>query len=778
MVAQVTRHHSKGQPVSATIFRSRLAAATTAVGVLVAPLAVVGLTAAPAHAAPVVEVNLVAVNDFHGRINANTTSWASTVETVSADTTTPANTLMVGAGDLIGASEFASAILSDQPTIDVMNTLDLDASAVGNHEFDKGWADLRDRVIGPDASRNAKWDYLASNVTLRANGAPALPPFSTFTLDSGTPADTTDDLTVGVVGGVTDETPSLVSPAGVAELQFSEEVAASAKYADILKDGNPANGEADIVVATFHSGAAVGAGSTFEQEVAKNGVFARMANMTGNVDAVINGHTHQTYAWQGPKPGGGTRAYIQTGEYAANVGQIKLTVDVGAVGGPAVTSFTVKNVARAATADLTNPRVAQVKTIVDAALANAKVVGDTPVGAVSADISRAYDGVDNSGKPVEDRGSESPLGDLVANALRDGIPADIAKPDLGIVNPGGLRADLIFKGDPATNPANTDGVITYAEANNVLPFVNNISTVALTGAQIKKILEQQWQPAGAQRPFLHLGLSDNVQTTLDGFKPVGERVTSIRINGAPIDLAKTYSVSTFSFLSAGGDNFTAFKEGTTKDTGLVDRDLWIKYLTDHKPVAPNFAREQIHVSGLKASYKAGERASLVFTKLDMGALGAPKNTKLDLVKVNKDGSTLTFGTATVTDGNARALFTVRGGKEFRIVAQDSKTTIARAVVKTKPTLSHRVFPKAKFIKAKKTRVRVKIKLKSEVATPVKGRVTIRVAGRKYNAKVKDGAAKVKLRKFSRPGKYRVVVKYKASDTFSSARQKFTLRVKS
>ena len=165
-------------------------------------------------------------------------------------------------------------------------------------------------------------------------------------------------------------------------LQFSEEVAAASKYADVLKDGNASNGEADVVVATFHSGASVGTGSTFEAEVAKGGVFARMAAMTGNVDAIINGHTHQTYAWTGPKPGGGTRAYIQTGEYAANVGQIKLTVDAGAAPG---TNRSPPSPSRtspaAATENLANPRVAQVKTIVDDALAKAKLVGDKPVGA-------------------------------------------------------------------------------------------------------------------------------------------------------------------------------------------------------------------------------------------------------------------------------------------------------------------------------------------------------------------------------------------------------------
>ena len=214
-----------------------------------------------------------------------------------------------------------------------------------------------------------------------------------------------------------------------------------------------------------------------------------------------------------------------------------------------------------------------------------------------------------------------------------------------------------------------------------------------------------------------------------------------------------------------------------KDTGLVDRDLWIKYLTDRKPVSPDFAREQIYVSGLQDSYRAGDKATIVLDRLDMLPSG-PKNTRLDLVKVAKDGSTKVFGTVPVTDGRARAVFTVRGGKEVRIIAQDSKTTLARSVVLTKPTLAHKVFPKkARMIKAKKTKVRIKIKVKSAVDLPAKGRVTVQVAGRKYNAKVKDGVAKVKLRTFAKPGKYKVVAKFRANDTFQGASERFTIRVK-
>ena len=80
---------------------------------------------------------------------------------------------------------------------------------------------------------------------------------------------------------------------------------------------------------------------------------------------------------------------------------------------------------------------------------------------------------------------------------------------------------------------------------------------------------------GADRPYLHLGLSDNVRVTQKPDNPVGKRITSVLINGVKTQPSKTYTVSTFSFLGQGGDNFTAFAAGKAKDTGLVDRDVWI-----------------------------------------------------------------------------------------------------------------------------------------------------------------------------------------------------------
>ncbi len=266
-----------------------------------------------------VTLNLLGVNDFHGRINANTVKWAGTVEQLRA-AGGEGNTLMIGAGDLIGASEFASAIADDQPTIDMFNALDLDASAVGNHEFDKGWADLRDRVIGAPGAENAEWDYLGANVYADGTEDPVLPEYGTYEKDG---------LTIGVIGVVTEETSTLVSPGGITEIDFGNPTDAVNRVAGELSDGDPANGEADVIIASYHSGAQLGVGSTFEQEVAKGGEFAEMVNLDPAVDVIFNGHTHQTYAWDAPIPGqpGKTRPIIQTGEYGANVGQVQLTVD-------------------------------------------------------------------------------------------------------------------------------------------------------------------------------------------------------------------------------------------------------------------------------------------------------------------------------------------------------------------------------------------------------------------------------------------------------------------
>ncbi len=596
-----------------------------------------------------VELNLLGINDFHGRIDSNTVFFAGTIEKLRA-AAAPGATAFLSSGDNIGASLFASAVANDQPSIDVLNALDLRASAVGNHEFDGGFADLRDRVIA--GGSNAKFPYLGANVYNKGTSEPALPEYTVLDLNG---------IKVAVIGTVTQEAPSLVTPAGIAELEFGDPVDAINRVAAKIKAGRLA----DVIIATNHDGAGSGVpeGSTIEQEVAAGGPFAKMVTQVSpDVAAIFNGHTHKQYAWDAPVPGapGKTRPIVQTGNYGEYIGQIQLTVDTQT---KTVTGYKVGNVKRTTTAeqpaaDLVAqfPRVAAVKTIVDKALAEAAAVGNQPVGKVTADITTAF-----AGSPAvrDDRASESTLGNLVADVLVDTLKTpELGGAEIGVVNPGGLRNELYYA---------PDGTITYAEANAVLPFVNNLWTTSLNGAQVKTLLEQQWQtnPDGTvpSRSYQQLGLSKNVNYTYDAARAAGDRITSIRVNGALIDPAKSYRIGTFNFLVSGGDNFRVFKESANaKDSGLVDREAWIGYLQGHDPVAPDFARRSVAVVNTTAAeVKGGDAITLTVSKLDLTSLGSPANTALRASFTDARGVVTDLGSVAVSGGAATVDLKVPAG---------------------------------------------------------------------------------------------------------------------
>ena len=586
-----------------------------------------------------VELNLLNVNDFHGRIDANTVKFAGTIEQLRAEYG-DANSLFLSDGDNIGASLFASASQNDQPTIDVLNALNLAASGVGNHEFDQGFSDLSGRVAD-----TANFDYLGANVYNAGTETPAMREYTIIDVAG---------VQVGVIGAVTEETPALVSPNGIVSLSFGDPVAAVNRVAAQLTDGDPSNGEADVLIAEYHEGAGAGIpdGATLEQELTEGGAFAAIVNDTSaEVDAIFTGHTHKQYAWDAQVPGaadGVTRPVLQTGSYGENIGQVVLSYDI-ATGD--TTTVKNRNVARstAPDADLVAayPRAAEVQTITNAALAEAAVQGNVPVGSVTADITRACTG--GVAPCAEDRMAPSTMGTLVANSLRASLAdSTIGGAEIGIVNPGGMRADLSL--DP-------DGVVTYAEANAVLPFLNNLWTTSLTGAQFKTVLEQQWQTNAdgtiPSRPFLQLGLSDNVNYTFDADRGAGDRVTGVWIDGTPIDPAQSYRIGSFNFLLTGGDNFREFLNGTdTRDSGLVDRDAWISYIQTNSPLSPSFKANQASITGAPtAAVDPGDSVTFTVGRLNLTSLGAPKNTQLALRWSGTDVGTASVdstGTATVS----------------------------------------------------------------------------------------------------------------------------------
>ena len=638
----------------------------------------VAITAGAAEPVGPVDITLLNINDFHGRIDGNTVRFAGTVEQLRKQYG-EANTLFLSAGDNIGASLYASFSQQDQPTIDVLNAMDLAASAIGNHEFDGGRDDLEDRVIGGPGSENAEWPYLAANVYEAGTTTPAFDEYAILDVQG---------VKVGVIGAVTEETPALVSPSGIASLSFGDPVEAVNRVAAQLTDGDAANGEADVLIAEYHEGAGFGVveGSTIEEEVADGGVFADIVEKTSaEVAAIFTGHTHKQYAWEYDVPGrpGTKRPILQTGSYGEFIGRITLTVDP--VTGEVV-RFTQNNQPRTTAANdaliAEFPRVKEVDRITRAAIAKANEIGNVRVATIARDITTAYTNGSYvngryTGGTRDDRASESTLSNLIANAFREMLsPEQRGGAEIGVQNPGGVRAELLYG-------AGTPGEVTVQEAVAVTPFANDLFTTTLTGAQFKTLLEQQWQRDAngnvPSRPFQHLGLSDNVSYTFDPTRAEGDRITSITVDGAPIDMARGYRVGTVSFLMAGGDNFRVFKEGReTRGSGYVDRDAWTTYLAEQSrtsAIMPSFARRSVQVAGLPTGpVRPGDVFTLQLAKLDLTSQGSPRNTSVAATVGGEDA-----GRAAVTDGAAtlqvRVPDVVPGATTLVVTAAPSGTTV-------------------------------------------------------------------------------------------------------
>lgn len=532
----------------------------------------VGAQAAPTEPSPAkeVELNLLSINDFHGRIQAEGESAGAAVlaGAVAEYRQENANTLFVSAGDNIGASTFASASQQDTPTIDALGAAGLDLSVVGNHEFDRGFQDLQERVIPrygmkSEAEGAEGADYaLGANVYEKGTSKPALREYTIREVDG---------VSVGFIGTVTADTATLVSPSGIGDLTFGDQLEAANRVAEKLSDGDKKNGEADVLVLLTHDGSESTACDTIAKESTDYGQLIR--NADEHIDAIISGHTHKPYHCSVPVAGTDqTRPVIQAHQYGTTLGEISLSIDAS---DGTVTQSDTKLVPLAAEGGSAFKPNAAVTEIVDRAVAESEEVGQQEIGAISADILRG-------GEPAgDDRGVESTLGNTIAdvhlwatsNEDFGGAPAQIA-----FMNPGGLRADLLY---------GQNGIVTYKAAADVQPFANTLITMDMTGAQLYEVLEQQWQPEGASREKLHLGISEGLSYTYVEDAARGEHITSVSFNGKPVAESDTFRVAANAFLASGGDNFTAFAEAKDHaDSGQVDLDATVNYFKSHDVVDP------------------------------------------------------------------------------------------------------------------------------------------------------------------------------------------------
>ena len=571
-----------------------------------APPAPPAAPAAPADdAAPATTIDLLGITDLHGHISRTTqtdrdTGQASVEDPgavtlaceVSAARASNPNTLFVSAGDSVGGSAYVSSILQDRPTIEALNAMSLDASALGNHELDQGLTDLETRILPA-----SNFPILAANVSGSAPLAAEGNGRGAFIKEVG-------GVRVGFVGVVTDELPTLVSPSALSTLTLSPAVATANARAAELKDGDPANGEADIVVVLSHEDAATTATS-----------------FGGSVDAVFSGHTHVPFAQTVTGVEGNQIAVVQADHYGWALGRIRLSYD------PATRRTAV---VRADNEDLRGSNCTTdaygMTGIVARAEKDSATEGGKPLARIGSDFLRGSDGTG----PGANRGTESTASDLIAESFRSWLATDIQPAGftryVGIMNAGGVRADFRY----AASGTEGDGVLTSGEAYTVQPFGNEMAYTTLTGAELRTLLSQQWQP-GSSRPVLTLGLSSNVDVLTEASTPGGSAapaIREIRVDGEPLADDDMVVVASNSFLLTGGDGYTVLKDKPSTNTGVLDRDVTSAYLASFgdQPVKAGYSQRQVAMSSAPAAAGAGvvtvTMDSLAYTNASEQAAGA------------------------------------------------------------------------------------------------------------------------------------------------------------
>lgn len=563
--------------------KSGVLALSAVAGLVATGMAVPQASAESGSNARAIPVQLLSFNDYHGHLEATDRPIASDPSATPAGGAEylssklaqlrakvgDANSLTVAAGDLVGGSTFLSGMFHDEPSVESLNAMGLDVSSVGNHEFDEGTAELLRMQNGgchpvdgcyfpskPYAGANYR--YLAANVFKKADNKPLLP---------GTTVRWVGGKRIGFIGMTLRATPTLVDPAGVKSVRFADEVSTANQQAAALNR----RGVKAIVLLIHEGGYQEPTTENYNGCVGFNGPIAEMATkFTSLIDVVVSGHTHQPYVCTVPDPQGRPRLVTSASSYGQVVTETYFNVN-SVTGEINRNSFDAKNVL----VDRTTADPAQTA-VLDKWRTLAGPLAGKVVGTVATDV---------TGDSGGDRGIETPMTDLMADVIKWGTSSGGAQ--IGLMNVGGVRAS--FLADQISN-GEARGEITYTEAYNTSPFGNLLVSLDMTGAQLKTVLEQQYQPVPdrGSRPMLALGVSAGFTYTWDATKPQGSRVVpgSMKLDGVAINPAMTYRVGTLNFLANGGDLFTEFTKGTNLLGGKEDLDNLVDYLGSHPGLTP------------------------------------------------------------------------------------------------------------------------------------------------------------------------------------------------
>lgn len=562
--------------------------------------------AAQSSVGKTLSLRVIAFNDFHGNIDGTNLNLTSAVDGIP--TRTPAggvdymaglvqqlktdalNSVVVSAGDLIGASPLNSALFHDEPTIETMNRLGLEFNAVGNHEFDEGRDELlrmqhggchptdvnscQGAAVGtPVPFEGASFDFLAANVVATASNKTLFPSYGVKNFKGNR---------VAFIGMTLKGTPSIVTPSGVAGLEFRDEAdTVNALIKQLKKD------HIHSIVVLLHEGGVVPSGTSINGCTGVSGPIVEIVRRLDDaVDLVVSGHTHQAYNCTLPNSVARNIPVTSAGSFSRLITNIDMTIDTQS-GDVIAVQADNKLVDRNNVLGAAQPivPVAEISNIVAGYNALVQPIANRVIGSITADITRS-----------RTTAGESALGDVIADAQLSATAA----PDKGgavvaFMNTGGIRADLIYAGGSA---GEGDGNVTYGESFTVQPFGNSLVVKTLTGQQLYDLLNQQWAAGqfadGGRTLQISTGFGYD-HTFVPNASPLGVNYVcdgSVKLNGVAIDKSASYRVTMNSFLATGGDNFTVFNLGTDQVGGEVDVDALEAYFTNTGVVPPG-ARDRI-----------------------------------------------------------------------------------------------------------------------------------------------------------------------------------------
>jgi 5'-nucleotidase len=544
-----------------------------------------------------IKLDLLALNDFHGNLDVVPSSSSSgrinqtpaggvaylarlLKQERAKSRAAGAVPVTVAAGDLVGASPLLSAAFHDEPTIEAMNRLGLQVASVGNHEFDEGWRELRrlqnggclddgDGAAGQDSCpggkdfAGAKFQYLGANVKWKnpqgKNRDTVFPAAKVMKVKG---------VKVGFIGMTLEDTASIVTQAGIKEIDFTDEVAtANALVPKLRKRG------VESIVVLLHEGVQPSDTTAYNDCSGVAGPALDIAkSLKPAIDAVVSGHTHQPYNCVVADPKGQPRLLTSAASFGRMVTKLHFVIDPKTKDIVRPAAFAENKIVHNGE-DVTP--VPGMTALIERYTALVQPIADAVLGEIA--------GADQVVREADANGGDSPLGNLIADAQKaDPSVVDDQgdAPVIALMNPGGIRADL------AENPA---GKVTYGAAFSVQPFNNYVVSMDLTGAQVLSVLNEQWSGPNAESPKI-LQVS-GLEYTWD--RSEGAIVGDVLVDedgdpatpGTVLDPAATYRVVVNSFLSDGGDNFPTFTEGTDKLFGGLDIDSLRLYLEENSPVA-------------------------------------------------------------------------------------------------------------------------------------------------------------------------------------------------